>query len=374
MASVSENSCLHKNKMASSVHESIDEAVALYDADRLLDASRALERALASMPLSEAIAATESKPKVAQIRADFAEVQRILTFMNSKEGWIRCYSGANTVVDYRKEPDCVSHTLRAEGTLHAPLKDVAVLLNEPDLFPDIFWFVRGADLCGQKGRFKRAANLTMYAPPPLNNRHVILYGYAIDALDNDNCVMIVTRDRTPADGFHNDIGGSQAMEQSVPPGCVRALLHFAMFELKPVSPGVTKVRLIANSNPKLSFVPMCLINWGSRTIMRFALRVLEARARNVASLPHAHRLSNPVYEWIDSRLVSYWASKGYSEQEYRRGRPLTDDDFDTQSVDFDESPPPLPAESSLIRLLAPLAPDNDTPTSSLRRFFSRKLL
>jgi hypothetical protein len=69
--------------------------------------------------------------------------------------------------------------------------------------------------------------------------------------------------------------------------------------------------------------------------MRFALRVLEARARNIAALPHAERLSKPVYEFIDQRLLSYWISKGYTEADYRLGGQ----DWDAGSAEFDDSPP-----------------------------------
>lgn len=363
----------------------LNDAVTLYDADRLLDASRALEQALAGVPLAAAEAALNQVPKASQIRSDAAEVFRILQDMDSDDRWIRCYSGPNTCVDYRPEPHCDSHTMRAQGVLHAPLKNVAVLLNEPDLFPDLFWFVRRAEVRGQKGRFKRAADLTLYAPPPLSNRDVVLYGYAVDALDSDNCVMVVTRDRCPSDGFAEsdldsnctDLNSSECIDnnskckekgnksiirESSSWGGVQAIVYYAMFELRPLSPDVTRVRLIANSDPKLPFVPMFLVNWGSRMVMRFALRMLEAKACNIESLPHANRLSNPVYEWIENRLLSYWQTKDSTDQQHSESNTSRNEDIARRSFDFDESTPEPPSKFAILSSFGPyLARKNSSP-------------
>ena len=84
--------------------------------------------------------------------------------------------------------------------------------------------------------------------------------------------------------------------------------------------------------------------------MRFALRVLEARARSITTLPHAERLTNPVYDYIDQRLLSYWVSKGYTEAEYRNGAQ----DWETGSTEFDDSPPDASRMSSMLPQLPSL--------------------
>lgn len=336
-------------------------ALALYDADRLLDASRALAAlAAAAPPAFEAALARDAR--VAALRADAAEVDRVYAALGSAGSeWVTCYAGAATTVEYRPEPDRVSHTMRASGVIRAPLRNVAALLNEPDLFPAVFWFVMRSEVVGRRGRFRRGADLTLYAPPPLCNRDICMYGFAVDALDNDDCILVVSRDRCEAD----DVG-------AVPPPdgrdatsrrAVRASVHYSMFELRPVSPNVTNVRLIGNADPALAYVPMLLINWGSRVIMRFALRVLEARARDIDALPHAERLGDPVYGWIDSRLVAYWGVRGFSEDEVRAGEAADDDGDDASSGGFDpDTAPAPPSRSSLIRLLTPSV----TPTASIR--------
>jgi hypothetical protein len=164
----------------------------------------------------------------------------------ARGGWINCYAGASTRVDYRPDPDKVSHTMRAQGEIRAPLRDVAALLNEPDLFPSVFWFVTRVEVLGVQGRFKRAADLTFISPPPLSNRHVRLCGFAVDGLDEDDCVLVVSRDLRDSDGFVPLADENPAHRRAV-----RARVHYSMFELKPKSPGITKVRLIANSDPNV---------------------------------------------------------------------------------------------------------------------------
>jgi hypothetical protein len=307
-------------------------------------------------------------------------VDRIYAALRSADGWVRCYDGASTKVDYRPEPDRVSHTMRAEGLIRAPLKNVAALLNEPDLFSSLFWFISDAEHHGMTGRFRSAARLQMYAPPPLSDRDVNVFGYAVDALDNDGCVLVVSRDLREGDGYPEAMAEDEkravASASLVRRSVVRASVHYSMVEMQPLSPHVTKIKLIANSDPKLAYVPIFLVNWSSRVMMRFALRVIESKARIIETLPHAQRMAeNPVYQWIDDRLASYWVSKGYSEADYRTGMEDLDD---SASADFKDERPEPPARSSLLALLPSLSvvsKDGDaspsSSLSSLRRMISR---
>lgn len=319
------------------------------------------------------------------MRRDIAEVDATYAALDSTgPEWETCYESSGTKVDYRAEGDKVSHTMRATGVIRAPLRNVAVLLNEPDLFPELFWFVTNSKLVGTSGRFRRGADITTYAPPPLADRDVSLFGYAVDALDNDDVVLCACRDRRAEDeaafeGGSTDSssgGGGGDVEQPTLRSRlsfrdnVQAAVHYSMFELRPVSPDVTKVRLICNSDPRLSYVPTIIINWSSRVIMRFALRVIEARARNMDGLPrHAERLKkDSVYAWMDERLMSYWKSKGFSEDEVLNAEldeAGSEDEFDAAYI------PSPPSKSSLIALLTPSSPSAGSAMGGFRRMLSR---
>lgn len=214
------------------------------------------------------------------------------------------------------------------------------------MFTDLLWFVTGSSVITQPGRFKRAAHIQLFAPWPLWSRDVTVYGFAVDGLDEDDCLLVVSRSVRPSD--------AAVPADAVPPvgrRVVRADLIASGYELRPISPGVTRARFLFRANPKLAYIPMALINWASRMLCRWSLRAMESRARSIEGMPRSYqeRLhTRPLYTWIESRLVESWTQRGV---EY-----VADVSHATQprrvSEDFDvNATPQVPSRSLIASML-----------------------
>lgn len=353
----------------------LSELRSLYDADKLLSASRLLssldtelKSSSASTPHLQSLEAELSTPFFTRVRRECTEVHRLRTLLHDRSGWTLSYSGAETRVWYRREEGMPSHSILTEGTIRAPLLNVAALIYEADLYEQLFWYVTRAyelPLPAPK-RLKRAVHISVYAPWPLYKRDVTGYAYAVDALDEEEpCVLVVTRSLKEGDDVE---------EPALANKVVRIDMHDSGFELVPVSPGVVKARFLYNVDPHLAFVPMALINWSARTLCRWSLRTLETRARDLSKMPkqYEERLATAeVYEHIRGRLGEYWTSKGLSPEtvlaeEHRVSR------HSVQSDNFDPDATPSGPSASVMKSV--LRGEQGAETSIARKSLSRLFL
>lgn len=304
--------------------DKLDEVLRLYKADKLLQSARVLEEVKAYLATlsgspspSPEDAATVAKlkarlddPEVKRIDFEADEVASLKRSFESKSGWTLSYDGPSSKVWYRAETGTTSHSMLVEGEIEAPLLSLAALMYEADLYSELLWFVHSASVLADHSRLRRSAQFTLYAPWPLYDREVAVYGYAVDGLDtDDHGVLVLSRSLRPSDGV--SVPPPQArrgtLSSSLP---VRADVHLAGYELTPQSPGRTRVRAVFNVDPKLPYVPTALVNWSSRTVCRWSLRALESRARNLPPAYHKRMAERPIYKWFNSRLQEYWTEMG----------------------------------------------------------------
>lgn len=243
------------------------------------------------------------------IEAECKQVEAFKLSLKEDSGWTLSYDGAETKVWYKREEGTASHSIRIKGTIRAPLINIAALLYESDLYHELFWYVTKSSNIpvAHTSDFKRAAHITVYAPWPLNDRDVALYAVAVDALDDDGSVTVVSRSISDNDPIEN--GGIPTPVARV----TRAHFHNSGFELRPQSPGITAAHFLYNVDPRLNMLPMPLINWGARTMCRWSLRMLEARARDLIAVSPEYdtrMASAVVYDRMRSRLAEYWTAKG----------------------------------------------------------------
>ncbi|PXF42782.1 hypothetical protein BWQ96_07489 [Gracilariopsis chorda] len=317
-------------KGESAIRNNMDKALEkvqeLYKLDKLLQASRILSImrseieslkssvSVTSQQLAEKYEKCLLNPPYPTIVSECSQLESLREALHSEHDWTVSYNGVETKVWYRREPNTSTHSILIEGYIRAPLLHVAALVYESDVYERLFWYVTSARRLETEdsSAMRRAAYITVFAPWPLYNRDVAVYAFAVDALDEDDCVMALTR----------SIDETHPLKEPVPPPSslsrtVRADMYNSGFILYPESPGVTKARFLYNVDPHLSFVPMALVNWGARTICRWSIRTLESRAKNlsrVSPLYEERIATEPFYEFVRRRLREYWERKGISPE------------------------------------------------------------
>lgn len=330
--------------------------IRLYEADKHFAASRLLDTLdthLSQSNLTSHLTALRqilSTPYFIRLRAECAQVHNLRTALQSTTGWIPSYIGESTRVWYRPEEHTASHSVLIEGVIRAPLLNVAALVYEADLYPQLFWYVTSAHTLpsSTNSLLKRAAHVAVCAPWPLYSRDAAIYAYAVDALDEEDggSVMVVSRSLTTTDGI-----------EAVPKPSnrtVRIDMHHSGFELVPVQPGLVKAKFLYNVDPKLAFIPTALINWGARMLCRWSLRTLESRARDLSKMPREYEerlASSPVYEHIRSRLDQFWSSRDMSPQTVRAREHDASQLRHSNEFNPDATPsgPPVSLIKSLVR-------------------------
>lgn len=370
---------------SNSFSNDVSELASLHNADKHFAAYRLLSRLDNSIsascdfqnPDQSALASILSTPFFQTVRSQCLEANTLREKLSScTSSWTPSYTGENTRVWYRKEENTHSHSILTEGIIRAPLVNIAVLIYEADLYQHLFWYVSSALAIpvSTHSLLKRAAHIAVFAPWPLHSRDVAVYAYAVDALDEEDggSVMVASRSLQDSDNVE---GVPEPAAKTV-----RIDMHSSGFELIPEEPGVIKAKFLYNVDPKLSFIPMSLINWCARMFCRWSLRILESRGKDLSKLPkeYQERLdSSPVYEHIRNRLDEFWTSRGISKQvAIERENAATQASRTSDQFDPNATPqrPPPGLVRSLIRGDRAQTGENDNGSSRrtgrLSRLFS----
>ncbi len=347
--------------------EHLDRALELHSSDKLLQCARALEAASEAGEGDAAVRRRLESDEFRAIRAEVAELRHFTTSLDNDDGWTLSYDGAKTKVWYRKERGNATHTMRISGLIRAPLLNLAALLYEADLYSELLWFIQSSDILAEPSRLRRAAHFRLFAPWPLHPREVTVYGFAVDGLDEDGCVLVYSRSLKDTDGIPVPKVSAKA---------VRANILFSGYELRPDTPSTTHVRFIFNVDPLLPYIPPALINWASRTLCRWSLYAMESRARTLPPAYAKRQSERPIYEWFDMRLKAYWRSVGKFDEyaDFLNNQSIkhdgdrgveSDDEFD---VDATPDGPPRSLMASL--LSSHSSPGRSGDRSIMRRWFS----
>uniref|UniRef100_A0A7S1XEW2 START domain-containing protein n=1 Tax=Compsopogon caeruleus TaxID=31354 RepID=A0A7S1XEW2_9RHOD len=300
------------------VCEAVERVLSLYSEDKLFQASRELakiENDLGHLSEdSEERLFLKNHVGLRPVRDEANKVTLMMNTMRSDEGWSPCYQGPSTKVSFRKEPNSAILTFKIEGLVVAKVGHVACIINEIDLFPDIFWFIREGKTLKKIGRMKRVLHVRSKILWPILDRDFLSHAAAIDGLDQDDCIAILTiedlADQPASALARYGITEEDLMNCS---NSVRAEME-VNFVFTPVEPTITKVICVARADPKLPFVPVQLINWIGRAFGRLMLKAIEAKANNL-SVTHRKRYEgDPLYRWIEERIGQYWAARGRKEE------------------------------------------------------------
>jgi hypothetical protein len=277
-----------------------ERCLALFADDRILEAAR-LEKVLAEkFPKIH----SESDEILKTLRHIGEEAARFHAEFESTDGW-KCVCKGATPSDIsvwiRHEPGNVLHTLRVEGELDAPTELILVLMNEIALFDLWLPFIGGSRELACPSRCERYAWVKLWSPAPqvIHHRDACLYVRAIDDLDEDGCVLVLLRSfEEPAPIARPDLE----------PRTTRVNVKFGALEFFPTAQKRTRIRAIALVDPKLSILPVWLINWVATKWCVLGMRHLENQAQLLRDkgddCPHKRCMheKDDYYQWGIERI------------------------------------------------------------------------
>eukprot|EP00188_Purpureofilum_apyrenoidigerum_P000519 Plantae.Rhodophyta-Purpureofilum_apyrenoidigerum.ctg12292.p1 GENE.Plantae.Rhodophyta-Purpureofilum_apyrenoidigerum.ctg12292~~Plantae.Rhodophyta-Purpureofilum_apyrenoidigerum.ctg12292.p1 ORF type:complete len:329 (+),score=61.30 Plantae.Rhodophyta-Purpureofilum_apyrenoidigerum.ctg12292:336-1322(+) len=286
-----------------SFESSREKALELYEADKLFQAHRVLAALQKTQPDAFERRAADDK-EFNDIWQQCTEAVRILEEMGVGDGWTLSYQGHGKTVWYKPWPGTDFHCLKAEAILEADMLSLLSIVYETDFHSEIFSFIDDLNEI-KRLRYSRKIIHSLYKTPwPMKNRESLLFGYAVNGFDEDDCLLVCFRDAdTKRDAFEQPSPFTDTVKMSV---SIAGLLF------EPISATRTRVVNIASVDPCVAAVPTTLINWVARAIFRATLQVLEEKSREIHNLPHAERMrTDPVYIELRAILKKYSELKNW---------------------------------------------------------------
>ncbi|GJD07150.1 hypothetical protein Gasu2_15280 [Galdieria sulphuraria] len=255
----------------------------LYDDDKLFQAAR-IVRNLRRVPVEETV---ESSGTISENNASL-----FLSLLLDEREW-ECLS---------KESDrCRVYYNSKEAT--------ASLINEVDLLQELFWYVGSSEEIAKLSRCKKLLRSRFVTPWPFAPREAILYGYAVDGLDEDHSVVVCFRSAEPED-FKD---GSYESISSDSKDTVRLDVKIGGIQFIPLERCKTLFRTAVFADPQVPYIPKWLFHWVSKRVCIFGIHTFRKKAEQFTTLPHCQRVArDPFYVWVAQRIAKYWQEqKGF---------------------------------------------------------------
>lgn len=186
--------------------------------------------------------------------------------------------------------------------------------------------LRNVDIVADIDRFRKLAYFQCGIPFPFKNRDVVIYGYGVDLID-DNKVMAVVRSYEPknVDNWADNTSTFSNYEKvlrggfNVPPETskfVRADIKNGGFLLTPIDENTTNISFLFTIDPKMSYLPSSLVNWGMKFVASYALNSLRETANSVhkdEEYINRMEVKADVYDYLKRRLEETNSQKGGNE-------------------------------------------------------------
>jgi hypothetical protein len=248
-----------------------------------------------------------SASTVAAIRARGAAAAEALENIERDEEWSGAIDVLGSRTRFRRESSSGETTLRVDGVIDGvPLADVLAVWREVGLLSE--W----VPSCVESRLFSRIGRCDVLFSMGLNiigiiSRNAILHGYAVNALDEAGCVMVLAKSvragETPPEA---------AAAFAPMPSSPHVSMEYRKLQcvLEPLSQTSTRATLILSVDPKLRMVPQSLIE----TVLRRTICVIFWQLRRTAERigraegPHAAAVeADPAFydEWLAPMLKAH---------------------------------------------------------------------
>jgi len=233
---------------------------------------------------------------LAQFKTEIQELKVLLQDFSSTEGWNLVKEADGVKTFYKHESSTPVHSIRLEGVVESPLFDVTAVVYEADLYKNWWPLVKESRQICQLSKFRKQVYMRADMPWPVWDRDVFLHGYGVDMLEEDTVVVMV----------HS----SDTEEVAIPSRHVRMICSFGGFLAKPISATATKVIMLANVDPKMSYIPYTFLNLATKQLAHLMFQMLRRQCQKISGSEYEKRIKeNPqVYSEIQQRLQLYFST------------------------------------------------------------------
>jgi hypothetical protein len=259
------------------------------------------------------------------------EVQRAHAELDpSAEGWerMRDYDGISTL--YKKEEGTDFHTLRVEGNVNAPLFNILAVFYEIDLFK--LWLptyqmlgLKESSVIGKISKTKLLADFKMNMPWPITNRDCVLSVTGVDCMDRKDDgtnpqIVCMLESRGGGEDTYNGQPVSAETDGFVRCDIIRGCVVLTPAETRSAAADDTAaaegegaaaggagtfVQIMCSVDPKLTMVPVWLINMVMRNFAFLILVQLRTTATTVQGTVYEQRIqkNREFYGFVERRMA-----------------------------------------------------------------------
>lgn len=178
------------------------------------------------------------------------------------------------VKTYYRSSSADTQDILCSGIIESPFLNVAAIINEVQLYHKWVPFIASSSCVCQLSLFRKVVFVEATLPWPLAKRDAVVYGYAVDKLE-DGSIYIMCRSQ-------DDESDARLFGYSIPEpnkGTVRMKIHSAGYvicvllcmicriEIKLINQNKAFVRVVANIDPVMAYVPYFLVNFITRQVV-----------------------------------------------------------------------------------------------------------
>lgn len=265
------------------------------------------------------------------IKREHAEVQSLLERFNTEECWDKVVSNKNGIKTmFKKNADSPLFSVRVDSVINTNIFNILAILMEIDLYtrwvPSAFGAgLKDVQVFKDLDRFKKLAHFKCGLPFPFTNRDCVIYGYGVDLLEEENKILAIVRSVDDMQEEIENINEEREQEENLEDistienalkeglnipketsSYVRILVKEGGFLLTPIDDNSSTLSFIFTADPKMSYIPSYLINWGLKFSANYAMQTLITTSLNIDEV-YQERMAqkSDVYEYLKKRLEEH---------------------------------------------------------------------
>eukprot|EP01017_Pseudomicrothorax_dubius_P020382 TRINITY_DN22253_c0_g1_i1.p1 TRINITY_DN22253_c0_g1~~TRINITY_DN22253_c0_g1_i1.p1 ORF type:complete len:285 (+),score=47.52 TRINITY_DN22253_c0_g1_i1:64-918(+) len=239
-----------------------------------------------------------------QVKTKYEELMRIQNVMTDSKGFTEDKISDTLTMYYKRGENSV--TMRLEADLDINIFNLFVLVYEADLYKSFMPFVEESQTIQKVDKTSKVVYTHVRAPYPVKDRITCMVGFGINRIDHNGTVVLVCKSCSMAPDLVEtfDLKPPEISSKHVE---VKVKLYGCEFQ--PISEEKTRIRVISDMDPQMTFLPEVLLQWLTRKVGVIACEKLIAKAKDLTGTPWETRLKEDpegIYDWIRGQVQKFF--------------------------------------------------------------------